>query len=85
MQRITLRAASPMHEARAGAGPRGPDGCIRMPGAFAVKMGLNQDGCGVIVTPGEHAGEALRHGAVPTMKVVPLPVVDRGRSRRLQG
>jgi lipoprotein-anchoring transpeptidase ErfK/SrfK len=73
MQRITWGGVA-LHE---GVLPGHPasHGCIRMPGAFAVKMwGWTKMGARVIVTPGELQPARFAHALLPTMKVVPVPV-----------
>ncbi len=73
MQRITWGGVA-LHE---GVLPGYPasHGCIRMPGAFAVKMwGWTKMGARVIVTPGELEPTSFAHALLPTMKVVPQPV-----------
>jgi lipoprotein-anchoring transpeptidase ErfK/SrfK len=73
MQRITWGGVA-LHE---GVLPGHPasHGCIRMPGAFAVKMwGWTKMGARVIVTPGELEPARFAHALLPTMKVVPQPV-----------
>jgi len=73
MQRITWGGVA-MHE---GVLPGHPasHGCIRMPGAFAVKMwGWTKMGARVIVTPGELEPTSFSHALLPTAKVAPQPV-----------
>jgi L,D-transpeptidase-like protein len=73
MQRITWGGVA-LHE---GVLPGYPasHGCIRMPGAFAVKMwGWTKMGARVIVTPGELEPVSFTHALLPTMKVQPQPV-----------
>lgn len=74
MQRITWGGVA-LHE---GVLPGHPasHGCIRMPGAFAVKMwGWTKMGARVIVTPGELSPTSFAHALLPTMKVVPQPTM----------
>jgi lipoprotein-anchoring transpeptidase ErfK/SrfK len=74
MQRITWSGIA-LHE---GVLPGHPasHGCIRMPGAFAVKMwGWTKMGARVIVTPGELEPATFAHALLPTVKVAPLPAV----------
>jgi hypothetical protein len=54
-------------------------GCIRMPGAFAVKMwGWTKMGARVIVSPGELSPENFAHASLPTTKVPPpAPVAEQ--------
>jgi len=66
MQRITWGGVA-LHE---GVLPGYPasHGCIRMPGAFAVKMwGWTKMGARVIVTPGELEPVSFTHALLPTM------------------
>jgi lipoprotein-anchoring transpeptidase ErfK/SrfK len=74
MQRITWGGVA-LH---AGVLPGYPasHGCIRMPESFALKMwGWTRMGARVLVTPGELTPERFEHALLPTMKVVPQPVV----------
>ncbi len=74
MQRITWSGVA-IH---AGVLPGYPasHGCIRMPMAFAVKMwNWTKTGARVFVTPGEMSPAPFSHPLLPTLKVVPQPVV----------
>ena len=74
MQRITWSGVA-IH---AGVLPGYPasHGCIRMPMAFAVKMwNWTKMGARVLVTPGEMSPASFSHPLLPTLKVVPQPVV----------
>lgn len=74
MQRITWSGVA-IH---AGVLPGYPasHGCIRMPMAFAVKMwNWTKTGARVLVTPGEMSPAPFSHALLPTLKVMPQPVV----------
>ncbi len=74
MQRITWSGVA-LH---AGVLPGYPasHGCIRMPTGFAVKMwNWTKMGARVIVAPGDISPASFSHPLLPTLKVVPQPVV----------
>jgi len=75
MQRITWSGVA-MHE---GVLPGYPasHGCIRMPGAFAVKMwSWTKMGARVLVTPGQMTPAPFSHPLLITQKVAPQPMAD---------
>ena len=84
MQRITWSGVA-MHE---GVLPGYPasHGCIRMPGAFAVKMwNWTKMGARVLVTPGEMKPAPFSHPLLITQKLAPQPMaVPAGGARHLR-
>jgi len=75
MQRITWSGVA-MHQ---GVLPGYPasHGCIRMPGAFAVKMwAWTKMGARVLVTPGDITPAPFSHPLLITQKVAPQPMAD---------